>query len=170
MRIQRLDKDRATAHLRDLVRLLQDSVEGGASVGFLPPLSDQDAEEYWSRVINDLPAGQTVLLAGFQSGKVVASVELALAWQPNACHRAEVRKLMVLSAVRRQGIGAALVQAVEEAAREQERTLLFLDTRRGDVSEALYRKVGYTPAGIIPDYARSADGQLADTVFYYKRL
>jgi hypothetical protein len=60
--------------------------------------------------------------------------------------------------------------AAEGAARAAERTLLVLDTRRDDPSEQLYQSLGYQVAGIIPQYARSATGQLHDTVFYYRLL
>src|ERR1700693_1555032 len=48
----------------------------------------------------------------------------------------------------------------QDAARQAARTLLVLDTRRGDTAEQLYLKLGYVAAGIIPRYARSADGRL----------
>ena len=60
--------------------------------------------------------------------------------------------------------------AVEEAARAAGRTLLVLDTRRGDSAEQLYLNLGYTAAGVIPRYARSASGSLDDTVYMYKEL
>jgi acetyltransferase len=97
-------------------------------------------------------------------------VQLALATQQNATHRAEVQKVMVHTRHRRQGIGQALMAAVEESAGAAGRTLLVLDTRRGDISESLYLKVGYKRAGVIPGYARSASGMLDDTVIYYRLL
>jgi len=63
-----------------------------------------------------------------------------------------------------------LIAAVDEIARAAGRTLLVLDTRRGDVSEQLYLKQGYTRAGIIPRYAQSAHGTLDDTVIFYRML
>ena len=62
------------------------------------------------------------------------------------------------------------MRTVEALAREQGRTLLVLDTREGDAAELLYRKLGYTAAGVIPGYARSAGGSLDGSVFYYKQL
>jgi GNAT superfamily N-acetyltransferase len=50
---------------------------------------------------------------------------------PNASHRAEVQKLLVLRSWRRQGIGLALMTAIEQAARQTGRSLLVLDTRLG---------------------------------------
>jgi hypothetical protein len=45
-----------------------------------------------------------------------------------------------------------------------------LDTRRGDHAERLYAGVGWTLAGVIPKYARSADGRVDPSAFYYKLL
>jgi hypothetical protein len=60
-------------------------------------------------------------------------------------------------------------QAAAAAARSG-RTLLVLDTRSGDPSESLYTRLGYTTAGVIPGYARSASGQLHATTIMYQHL
>ncbi len=60
--------------------------------------------------------------------------------------------------------------ALERRAVREARTLLVLDTRQGDAAEQLYRRLGYSEAGVIPAYARSADGMLDATVFMYKLL
>ena len=77
---------------------------------------------------------------------------------------------MVHTAHRGRGIAQALMNAIEAEARSAGRTTLVLDTREGDPSERLYTKLGYTRAGIIPQYARSADGSLHSTVYMYKLL
>lgn len=146
-------------HRPALVALLQDAVDGGASVGFLPPLAAEDASAYWDSV--------AAALAG---GGIAGTVQLDLAGQGNGRHRAEVTKLMVLGSARRRGIGRLLMEAAEAEARGLGRTTLVLDTREGDPSEALYRGMGWQLAGTIPRYARSADGTLHTTAFYYKLL
>jgi acetyltransferase len=47
---------------------------------------------------------------------------------------------------------------------------LVLDTRQDEPTEAFYAALGYERAGIIPDFAESADGTLHATVLFYKRL
>lgn len=71
---------------------------------------------------------------------------------------------------RRRGIGRLLLLTVEEKALQEERSLLVLDTRDGDVSNILYKSMGYISAGQIPRYAKSANGELHTTIFYYKNL
>ena len=146
-------------------------VDGGASVGFLPPLSDEDASAYWDGVAAALKGGgRRLWIARAADGGVVGTVQLDLAGQGNGRHRAEVIKLMVVSRARRRGIGRLLMEAAETEARQLGRTTLVLDTRQGDPSEALYRGMGWQPGGTIPRYARSADGTLHTTAFYYKLL
>lgn len=168
--IERVTSVQASHIFEAVVHLLQDTVDSGASVGFLPPLALDVARAYWTTVIEEVAQDTRVLLIARNQAQVVGAVQLALASQANARHRAEVQKLMVHTRARRQGIGQALMVAVEEAARSAGRTLLVLDTRRGDVSEPLYVKQGYVRAGVIPQYARSATGALDDTVFYYRLL
>ena len=162
----------ATLSLKSaLGALLRDVVDGGASVGFLPPLDGDEARAYWDGVVAALKGGARRLwIARGADGGIVGTVQLDLAGQANGRHRAEVIKLMVLSRARRQGIGRLLMEAAEAEARKLGRTTLVLDTRQGDPSEALYRGLGWQPAGAIPRYARSADGTLHTTALYYKLL
>jgi len=154
------------AALRELTDLLIAVVDDGASIGFLPPLARSEAEAYWQGVL-----GPGVVLLVAQSGsRILGTVQLQLAMRANGRHRAEVAKLMVHPDARRQGLGRRLMEAVEVAARREERTLLVLDTRAGDPSNGLYSSLGFVEAGRIPDYARSADGSLDATALYYKRL
>ncbi|OBZ13987.1 MULTISPECIES: GNAT family N-acetyltransferase [Bacillales] len=150
-------------HLADL---LVEVVEEGASIGFLPPLSMSEAISYWSHVIHE----DVILWIAERNGEMVGSVQLHLCSRPNGSHRAEIAKLMVHPNARRKGLGHILMAAAEERAREQNRSLLVLDTRAGDPSNRLYRAMDYIEAGRIPRYAKSADGELHDTVYYYKNL
>jgi acetyltransferase len=154
-----------------LVALLKDAVDSGASVGFLPPLAEAEGEAYWRSVAETVRDGSCVLVgARAADGTLVGTAQLLLATRPNGSHRAEVAKVIVHTKARRRGIGRALMRAIEERARGLGRTTLVLDTRRGDPSEQLYTAVGYILAGVIPRYARSADGALDPSAFYYRLL
>ena len=151
--------------------VLTDSVDGGASVGFLPPLDLAEAGRYWQGVEVAIERGSRRLwVAREANGAVTGTVQLDLEARPNGSHRAEVMKLMVHSLHRQRGLGRALMQAAEEDARRLGRTTLVLDTRAGDPSEHLYRSMGWVRAGVIPRYARSVGGALDPTAFYYKLL
>jgi ribosomal protein S18 acetylase RimI-like enzyme len=147
---------------------LKDSVEGGASVGFLPPLGVDEACAYWRGVAAAVAASERLLLIARDGDCVVGTVQLDLCQRANGLHRAEVVRLLVHSSARRRGIGRQLMLAVEDAARARQRSLLVLDTRDGDPSCALYESLGYIRAGVIPRYARGASGELHGTAIYYK--
>jgi ribosomal protein S18 acetylase RimI-like enzyme len=170
MDIELLSANGAREKLGGLIDLLRDAVDSGASVGFLPPLSREAASDYWFAVFADVEVGRRLLLVASRGEEVVGSVQLELATRPNAIHRAEVQRLLVHRASRRQGIGERLMRELEALARERARSLLVLDTRHGDPSELLYQKLGYTRAGVIPAYARSVGGSLDATAFYYRQL
>jgi acetyltransferase len=168
--VTQLTTEQATDLLPALIPLLQDVVDAGASIGFLPPLSSAEAAAYWQKVIAELPDGHRLLFGAWVDGVLVGSAQLALESRRNGDHRGEVQKVMVHPNQRRRGIGRALMMAVEAAARQAERTLLVLDTRQGDAGELLYRRLGYVQAGIIPHYARNGDGGFDNTVLYYRLL
>lgn len=153
-----------------LVRLLIDSVQNGASVGFVPPLGELEAQAYWRDVAADLRSGTRLLLVASVGGEVAGAVQLALCEKKNGQHRAEVEKLMVHTTYRRQSIGDALMTGIECVARERSRTLLVLDTRCDDHASRLYRKRGFVEAGRIPGYALSASGRLEGTSYFYKQM
>ena len=168
--IRSISAEDGTALLPDLVELLQDAVENGASVGFLLPFSRSSNTAYWQQTLSEIKGGNRTLLVAEKNGRVVGSVQLELATKPNARHRAEVQKLLVHSLHRKQGLGQALMSAVEEVARDLGRTLLVLDTLHGDNGERLYAKCGYVRVGEIPGYASLSDGSLHATVLFYKFL
>jgi len=169
--IEALGAGAVRARERELVDILVDCVEGGASVGFLPPLAPTEAADYWRTVADAITEGSRVLLvAGPPGGPAVGTVQLDLAMRANGRHRAEVVRLLVHRRARRGGLGRALMVAVEAEARRRARTTLVLDTREGDPSEVLYRSLGWQRAGVIPRYARSASGALDGSAFYYKLL
>lgn len=168
--LHKLGSAEMATHLPALIELLQDAVESGASIGFLPPLSKPEAEAYWQSVFASVAHGSRILLIAKDGARVAGAGQLDLCQKGNGLHRAEVMKVMVHTAARRQGLGRLLMQAIEAEARAARRTTLVLDTREGDASNHLYQSVGWQLAGVIPQFARNADGSLAGTALYYKLL
>ena len=147
-----------------------DAVEGGASVSFLLPFTRTDAQASWQEVLQAVAAGETVLWGAWLGGRLVGTVQLVPSPKANQRHRADVARLLVHSAARRQGVGRALMEDLEREARARGRTLLMLDTRAGDASEALYQAMGWVRFGVVPRMARGTHGPLEDCAFYYKEL
>jgi ribosomal protein S18 acetylase RimI-like enzyme len=149
-----------------LATLLIDAVDSGGSVSFLPPLDHGAASRFW-RELALLPRGAIVIAR--DGDRVDGVVVLAPSWPPNQPHRADVTKLLVHRRARGAGLGRRLMAALEDHARAAGFRLLTLDTRRGDVAERLYRRLGWCEVGVIPDYAIHGAG-FCDTVVFYKRL
>src|SRR5262249_53686794 len=103
--------------LDELSALLVAVVDDGASIGFLPPMATDQARAYWQNVFEP---GVRLLVAE-QAGHIVGSVQLHLAMRANGSHRAEIARLMVHRAARRHGLGRALMNAIEDVARREQR-------------------------------------------------
>src|SRR5438552_3222922 len=101
---------------------------------------------------------------------VQGSVQMDLESRANGNHRAEVMKIFVHSGARRRGPARALMSEVDAAAHGLGRTLLLMDTRKGGEAEKMCESLGYTKYGEVPSYARSGDGRLDASVFYYHQL
>jgi ribosomal protein S18 acetylase RimI-like enzyme len=97
-------------------------------------------------------------------------VTVLLDLPPNQPHRADIAKLMTRPGHRGRGVAKALMRAAEGVAIERGRTLLVLGTAADGGAAALYAGLGFTLAGIIPDYALKPHGGLTATMIYWKRL
>ena len=158
--IKRLDED-----LEELSELLKTVVNDEASIGFLPPLEQKEATNYWQTVL----APEVILYVAKINNEVAGSIQLHLVTKPNGIHRAEICKLMTHPNYRRNGIGRLLMQKAEERAKQENRSLLVLDTREGDSSNRLYKSLGFQESGNT-GYAISPNGELDATVIYYKMI
>lgn len=166
----RLGEAQMMHHVEELAELLVDTVDGGASVGFLAPLDRAAAVAWWKERAAAVAAGQLAVWAAFDDHRVVGTVSLAFPDKPNSRHRAELVKLMVHRSARGRGLGRSLLGLAEEAAAAAGITLLHLDTETDSPAERLYDAAGWTRAGVIPDYAADPGGELRPTTLYYKRL
>ncbi|TWE01458.1 acetyltransferase [Pseudomonas sp. AG1028] len=117
-----------------------------------------------------LCSGALAIWIAEEHEKVLGSVQLNLCQKPNGLNRGEVQKLLVLSNARRRGIARLLMQQLETRARQLKRGLLYLDTEAASEAEHLYRALGYTTIGGLPDYACGPDGQYRANAIYYKTL
>ena len=168
--IRPLAAEEAEARLSELADILVDAVEHGASVNFMAGFSRDEGRAFWRKQLADIAAGEKLLFVGERDGRLVATVLLTYAPQPNAPHRGEIGKMLVLSSERRQGLGRRLLVAAEEAALAAGRTLLMLDTESGSAGDKLYRSCGWREYGRVPDHAYRPDGRLAETTMFYKHL
>ena len=151
------------AQIDGLADVLIDCVEGGASVSFMHPLARGHTLRH------PAPERHRALLIAEDARGVCGTVQLVLEQPENQPHRAELSKMLVHRRARRQGLGAALMQAAEDTARECGKTLLVLDTASAD-AERLYERQGWRRVGVIPDFALLPHGGLCATTIFYRRL
>ncbi|MBB1200903.1 GNAT family N-acetyltransferase [Enterobacteriaceae bacterium 89] len=155
----------------ELVDILVDCVNGGASVSFMLPFHPDKAASFWQKMARSVAAGERIVLAAEDDqGGLIGTVQLIVDLPENQPHRAEVAKLLVHSRGRRQGIAGLLMKALEGLALANGKQVLVLDTATGSGAEAFYQRCGWTKCGEIPGYALMPDGALTATSVFYKFL
>jgi len=154
----------------ELSAVLIDCVEGGATVGFMMPMTRDRAVSFWSRVAEDVAAGKRVLLIAEDDAGVCGTVQLILDLPDNQPHRADLSKMLVHRRSRRQGLAAELLRAAEAIALDSGRTLLVLDAVTDGDAARLYERLGWVRVGEIPGYALMPEGGLCGTTYYYRQL
>ena len=153
-----------------LCEILVEVVANGGSVSFMHPLAPEAADAFWEESLAAAARGERIILGAFEGESLVGTVTLRLDCPPNQPHRAEIAKLMTRVSHRGRGVATALMRAAERTAVEQGRTLLVLDTAVEGGASTLYERLGFTLAGVIPDYALKPHGGLTGTRIYWKRI
>ncbi|MEP6831765.1 MAG: GNAT family N-acetyltransferase [Gemmatimonas sp.] len=161
--------DVSAAQVAALADVLINCVEGGASVGFMLPISRETALTFWNRVAECVSNGERALIIAEGANGICGTVQLILDQPENQPHRADVSKMLVHRRARRRGIGEALLQLAESTARECGKTLLVLDTAN-DTAERLYERLGWVRVGAVPNFALMPDGAPCATTFFYRDL
>jgi len=170
--LRSLSPGEAAEQVGALSAVLIDCVEGGASVSFMAPLTRERADAFWTGVAEGVAAGERILLVAQEpeSSQILGTVQVILRQPENQPHRADIAKMLVHRTARRRGVGASLMRAAETAALAAGKSVLVLDTVTGSAAERLYTRLGWVPAGIIPNYALWPQGGFCDTTVFYKQL
>lgn len=158
------------SHVAQLADVLIDCVEGGASVSFVLPLTQERAVAFWTKVAAGAAAGERVVLIAEDAHGICGTVQLILDLPENQPHRADVAKMLVHRRARRRGLGEALMRAAEVEAKKRGRTLLVLDAVTGGDASRLYEKLGWIKVGDVPRFALMPDGAECGTTYYYRDL
>ncbi len=153
-----------------LSELLIEAVANGGSVSFMDPLPPQAADKFWENALAAAARGERIVLGAFDGDLLVGTLTLVLDLAQNQPHRAELVKMITRISHRGRGVATALLRRAESMALERARTLLVLDTAADGGASALYEAVGFTLAGVIPDYSLKPQGGLTDVKYYWKRI
>lgn len=92
-------------------------------------------------------------LAGEPAGFALARI---------AADEAELLLLAVRPAMRRRGVGAALLRGIIADCRERKAGVLHLEVRAGNGAIALYERQGFRKVGVRRDYYRGSTGEVFD--------
>lgn len=156
--------------LNDLTDILVDTVNSGNPLGFMPPIDEDIARDYWISLLPELRSGRVLLFVAMSEGSVIGSAQLVPSRRGNSPHRAQIEKVFVDRLVRGRGVGTALMKAIEELALHYRRRLLILSTRVGEPAHHWYRSLGYKDVGVIPGWTVGPTGERYDHVEMYKEL
>jgi GNAT superfamily N-acetyltransferase len=168
--IRRLLPDEARSQLDGLAAVLADCVQGGASVGYMAPFSHEDGRLAFAGFVAEAEQGRRLILAAYDDGRLVGTVQVILALMPNQPHRGEIAKMLVLRSARRRGIAQRLMERAEAEAREEGKTLLVLDAVTGGDAARLYARLGWNTVGEVPDFALYPDGRPCSTTYFWKAI
>ena len=134
------------------------------------PPKPEVATAFWTASLAAADAGGRVVLGAMEQGELIGTVTLLLDCPENQPHRGEIAKMMIRVNRRGRGIGRAMMIEAERIARERGRTLLNLDSATEDGAGEFYERLGFTKAGIIPNYALKPYGGFCGTIIYWKRI
>lgn len=168
--IRALDPEAFRAAIPGLAALTVDAVESGSGVNFLAGATLAETGKWWDARTSAVDAGVITVFVALDGERIVGSTLLERSTNANSPYRAEVGKVIVLRSHRRRGIGAALMTAAEARARADGRWLLLLDTVADSAADAMYRELGWTAFGVVPNHAMLPDGTPWPTTYFYKDL
>ncbi|MEI8222395.1 MAG: GNAT family N-acetyltransferase [Actinomycetes bacterium] len=151
-------------------KLLYEAVQSGASMGYLLETPLSELEAFWSSILSDVSHGNAKIVYAQEERVPIGVVVLAFEKNPNAKHRAEVKKLIVAREKQGLGVGKKLLSLLEMEARMSEKSLLILDTETDSVADSLYQSLQWTRLGEMPSHSASPNGELRPTTFYFKEL
>ena len=154
-----------------LSEMLIEAVANGGSVSFMHPLPRAGRRCLLGKFAGGSGARRRIVLGAFDGDLLVGTVTLVLDLAPNQPHRAEIAKMITRishrASRRRDRLAArSRMHGSSSAARR----LLVLDTAVDGGAAPLYEAVGFTLAGVIPDYALKPQGGLDGRIFYWKRI
>jgi GNAT superfamily N-acetyltransferase len=166
-----LSADDILSRIDELCDVLENCVQGGASVSFMLPFGREKSQAFWLNVAQSVNRGERLLLVDELEGEgIVGTVQLILDQPENQPHRADVAKLLVHDRARRKGVAGRLMNALETAARDNGKSVLVLDTSTGSGAETFYVNAGWEKVGEIPRYALMPDGEMTSTSVFCKFL
>lgn len=156
----------------EILRLWVDVSNAGGSVGFVPPVTEEDVRPSLLKYLRGIAAGGTSLLTGRdEDGTLVASTFLVRDEHRLMRHWVWLYIVMVHPSRQGTGAGRELLSAAADAARRTDGVeAVRLTLRGGDGLEHFYGACGYQEAGRVPGAFKVADDEYRDEVTMWLAL
>lgn len=166
--VEMLDGAAASSAERRLADIMIGCVAKGGSLHWRRPLAPDIARAQMRRVAAEVAAQQRLLLVAWAGARLAGSMQIDLAMPQSQPHHAMLQDWRVDPAMRRQGVGQALLARAEQAAARLGRRLLSLETPAGGGGERLLLAAGWREAGRIPGLALDAAGEGIEAVRFIR--
>ncbi len=125
------------------------------------------ASRVWHHRAREVAQGSRAMLLAWQGGVVAGTISLGLTQAETGRHRATVQDALTGDDPT---ILRGLIHNTEREARDHGRRLLVMHAAEGGEAEALCAGLGWTDAGVIPDYTLAEDGTSRPAVIFYRQL
>ena len=153
-----------------LLTIWTDVSNAGGSVGFVPPVTEDDVRPMADLAFGKVRAGEHRVLVAYRADDPVGFLFLEQRPGPLFKHFAIVKRLQVHPSLQGRGIGGALLGAAEDAARGLGLEQLHLTVRGGTGTERFYEARGYELKARIPGIIRVGRGEYRDELYLILRL
>jgi GNAT superfamily N-acetyltransferase len=153
-----------------LLTIWTDVSNAGGSVGFVPPVTEDEVRPVAEQAFKKVRSGEHRILVGYRRNEPVGFLFLEQRPGPLFKHFATVKRLQVHPSFQRRGIGGALLGAAEDAARGLGLEQLHLTVRGGTGTESFYEARGYELKARIPGLIKVARGEYRDELYLMLRL
>jgi GNAT superfamily N-acetyltransferase len=155
---------------KDLLACWTDVTNAGGSVGFVPPVTQDDVAPVLDRMLEGIEAGRDVLALLTVDGDTAGFAALVGSSSPLRRHWATVLRVQVHPSRQGGGLGRVLMAGVHDIARGRGWEFLYLSARGGTGLDAFYRGLGYTEVGRLPGAIRVAPADDRDEILLACRL
>ncbi|CCG05644.1 GNAT family N-acetyltransferase [Blastococcus saxobsidens] len=154
----------------ELLRCWVDVTNAGGSVGFVPPVTEDDVTPLLDKLLEGVHSTRDVLALLTVRGDVAGFASVVGSLSPLRRHWGTVLRVQVHPSRQGAGLGRVLMDGVHRIARERGWEFLHLTARGGTGLDAFYRGLGYQEVGRLPGAIRVAPGDDRDEIVMACRL
>lgn len=159
-----------TGLVQALLQVWAAVTNAGGAVGFVPPVGPEDVRGLAEEAFAKVQAGADDLVVGFDDGEPVAFGFLATNTFALHRHWGTIKRLQRHPDRAGRGLGAAVLDELESAARDRGLELVTLTVRGGTGREGFYLAHGYRLDARLPGRLKLAEGLLVEELHLSKSL